>query len=147
MWTNKVAFFSRAKTIENVIKYSSSYTLGPNYISWSHLKEVTKDFKCIINIINIVNTYINLSYWPSYFKKLTFIIIPKPNKLVYNNPKAFCPIVLLNTLGKLIKKVISNRIQVHLIASKFLHPNQLDSIKQYLITNTSLFLTYLIQSE
>jgi len=75
------------------------------------------------------------------------IIISKYNKSVYNNPKAFCPIVLLNTIGKLIEKVISNKIQVHLIISNFLHPNQLDSIKKHLTTDAGLFLTHLIQVE
>jgi len=75
------------------------------------------------------------------------IIISKSNKSVYNNPKAFCPIVLLNTIRKLIEKVISNKIQVHLIIFNFLHPNQLDSIKQHLTTDAGLFLTYLIQVE
>jgi len=76
-----------------------------------------------------------------------FIIISKSNKLVYNNSKAFCPIVPLNTIEKLIEKVISNKIQVHLIISNFLHPNQLDGIKQHLTTDVGLFLTHLIQVE
>jgi len=42
---------------------------------------------------------------------LSSIIISKPNKMAYNSLKMFQPIVLLNTLGKLIKKVISTRCQ------------------------------------
>jgi len=38
------------------------------------------------------------------------IIIPKPNKDLYNTTKFFCLIVLLNTIDKLIKKAISNRL-------------------------------------
>ena len=34
------------------------------------------------------------------------IIIPKPNKSSYDSPKLFRPIILLNMLGKLMKKVI-----------------------------------------
>lgn len=51
---------------------------------------------------------IELGHWPSHFKTLAFIIIPKPNKVLYNSSKAFRPIVLLNILSKLIEKVISN---------------------------------------
>jgi len=76
-----------------------------------------------------------------------FIIISEPNKFVYDNMKAFCPIVLLNMLEKLIEKVMSNRIQVYSIAFNFLHPNQLGSIKQHLTTDAGLFLTHLIQAE
>ena len=52
-----------------------------------------------------------------------FIITPKSNKSLYDNPKIFQPIVFINTLDKLIKKAISNRLQVYSIASNFLHPN------------------------
>ena len=51
------------------------------------------------------------------------IIIPKPNKLSYDLPKFFKPIVLLNMLGKLIKKVIGERIQFHITANNFIHPS------------------------
>ena len=60
------------------------------------------DDKCISNIVNITNAYINLRYWPLYFERLTLIIILKPNKLVYNSPKTFYSIFLLNTLRKLV---------------------------------------------
>jgi len=80
------------------------------------------------NIINIANTYINLSYYPMHFKKLSFIIISKPNKLSYDTPKSFQPIILLKIIRKLIEKAISNRIQVYSITLNFLHPNQLGGI-------------------
>ena len=58
--------------------------------------------KCISNIVNITNACIKLRYWPLYFERLILIIILKPNKLVYDSPKNFCPIFLLNTLSKLV---------------------------------------------
>jgi len=57
------------------------------------------------------------------------VIIPKPNKSLYDSPKSFRPIVLLNTLGKLIKKVIEERIQFYVIANNFIHPSQLGGLK------------------
>ena len=91
-------------------KCSSLSTLGPDHISWSYLKKIVSNPKYITNIINIANTCINLSYWPLYFKKFTLVIILKPNKLVYDNLKAFQPIVLLNMFGKLIEKAIRNML-------------------------------------
>ena len=79
-------------------------------ISWKHLKAVTKDERYFINIINIANTCINIGHWPSHFKMSLFIIISKSNKIAYNSLKAFHPIVLLNTLGKLIEKLIGKRL-------------------------------------
>ena len=139
--------FSNAKISNTITKYSSLFTSDLDHISWNYLKKIVSNFKCIINIVNIANAYINLSYWTSHFKKSMSIIIPKPNKSLYNNSKIFCPIVLLNTLGKLIKKMISNRLKVHSVASNFLCLNQLGGIRQYSTIDTGIFLTHLIWIE
>ena len=125
-------------------KYSSFSTLGPDHISWNYFKGIVDNAKCITNIINIANFCINLGYWSLHFKKSLTIIIPKPNKSLYNTPKTFCPIILLNMIGKLIEKVISNRLQVHSIASNFIYPNQLEGIEQHSTTDAGIFLTHLI---
>jgi len=76
----------------------------------------------------------------------TSIIIPKLNKALYGSSKMFHPIVLLNTLEKLIEKVIREKLQYQSIALNFVHPNQLGGLEQQSTTNTSIVLTYLIQS-
>ena len=73
------------------------------------------------------------------------VVIPKPNKNNYNSPKSFCPIVLLNTMGKLIEKVISNRLQFHLSANSFLNSHQFGGIRQQSTTDVGIYLTYLIR--
>ena len=69
-------------------------------ISWKHLKLVVKNNECLKNIVNIANTYIDLEHWPTHFKMSLSIIISKPNKTIYNSPKSFYLIVLLNMLEK-----------------------------------------------
>jgi len=96
---------------------------------WSYLKIILKNNKCLSNIISIANTCINLGYWPSHFKRSTTVIIPKLNKPSYNSTKSFRPIVLLNTVGKFIKKVISKRLQFQTASNNFIYPNQLESLK------------------
>ena len=86
----------------------------------SHLKIILKDDECLNSIIRIANIYIELGYWPLHFKKSTIVVIPKPNKKLYDTHKSFRPIVLLNTISKLIKKVIRERLQF-IMAAK-LHP-------------------------
>ena len=66
--------------------------------------------------------------------------------MAYDFSKMFCLIVLLKTLGKLIKKVISERLQYQSITTNFIYPYQLDSLKQYLTTDTDIFLIHLIYS-
>jgi len=98
--------------------------------SFSKVEFINAINKYIINIINIANSCINLGYWPSHFKKLMLIIIPKPNKPFYNTSKTFQYIILFNTIGKLTEKVLSNKIQVYSITSNFIYPNQMGGIRQ-----------------
>ena len=108
---------------------NNSSTLGLDKLSWSHLKTVLKHDKYLTNIINIANACIDLGYWPSYFKRLIIVVIPKPNKQLNNSPKSFRPIVLLNMLGKLIEKVIGERLQFQVTSNNFIYPSQLGSLK------------------
>ena len=57
------------------------------------------------------------------------IIISKLNKISYNISKIFQSIILFNTLGKLIEKITSVKLQTHSITSNFIHLNQLGGIK------------------
>jgi len=98
------------------------------------------------NIINIVNTCINLGHWLNYFKCSSTVIIPKPNKPAYDYSKAFCPIVLLNTLGKLIEKVIAERLQFIVTENSFIHPSQLGSLKTKSTSNVGIALTHIVHS-
>jgi len=74
------------------------------------------------------------------------VIIPKPQKLSYNTPKSFRPIILLNTLDKLIKKTISRRLQHHTIRNNYLHPNQLGGIQQRSTTDAGIYLSHLVHA-
>ena len=58
----------------------------------------------------------------------------------------FQPIVLLNTLSKLIEKAISKRLQFQLISKNFIHSCQLGGLKQCSTTDAGVVLTHLIQA-
>jgi len=124
----------------------NSSTPGLDKLSWNHLKIILIDDVCITNIIKIANTCIDLGYWPNHFKRSSTVIILKPNKLSYNSHKSFRPIVLLNTLSKLIKKVIGERIQFHIVANNFIHPSQLGGLKFKSTIDTDIALMHIIQS-
>ena len=74
------------------------------------------------------------------------MIIPKPNKPVYDYSKAFCPIVLLNTLEKVIEKVIAERLQFIVTGNSFIHPSQLDSLKTKSTSDAGIALTHIVHS-
>jgi len=72
------------------------------------------------------------------------MIIPKLNKLVYDHPKAFCSIVLLNILGKLIEKVIVERIQFIVAGNSFIYLTQLGGLKIKTTSNAGIALTHIV---
>ena len=120
-WTH----FAEEEFISSLLKYNNSSTPGPDKLLWRHLKIVLKDSMCLRNVVTITNACIKLGHWPSHFKISLTIVILKPNKLSYNSPKLFRPIILLNILGKLIEKVISDRIQLHVVTNNSIHHSQL----------------------
>ena len=89
---------------------------------------------------------INLEHWPSHFKQSSTVIIPKLNKQTYDNLKSFCPIVLLNTLGKLIEKVIADRLQFHVVKNNFIYSSQLGGLKFKSTSDAGVVLTHAIRS-
>ena len=72
------------------------------------------------------------------------VIIPKPNKKSYNSPKLFRPIILFNTVDKLIEKVIGKRLQFNTVINDFIYLSQLKGFKFKLTTNIGVILTHTI---
>jgi len=138
--------FSRTEFKSAISKCSDLSAPGPDKLMWCHLKLIIKNDDCLSNIINIADFCINLGYWPNYFKISTTIVIPKPNKLLYDHPKAFCLIVLLNTLGKLIEKVVTERLQFMVACNDFIHPSQLGGLKFKFISDAGIALIHIVRS-
>jgi len=125
---------------------NNSSVPGPNKLTWSYLKIILKDDECLNIIIHIANTCIELGYWPSHFKRSTTIVILKLNKKSYYSPKLFRPIALLNTVGKLIEKVIRERLQFNTASNNFIHPSQLGGLKFKSMIDVGIALTHIIRS-
>ena len=138
--------FSKFEFLFMILKYSDSSAPGPDKMSWRHWKIIIKNDECLSKIINITNACINLGHWPKYFKSSTTVVIPKPNKMAYDNPKAFQPIVLLNTLGKLVEKVIAKKLQFLVASNNFVHPSQLGGLKFKSTSDTGIALTHIIRA-
>jgi len=81
--------FSKEEFQQALIKYNNSLAPGPNKLIWRYLKTILKQDTCLVHIINIMDACINLGHWLSHFKQSSTVIIPKPNKQAYDNPKSF----------------------------------------------------------
>jgi len=65
---------------------------------------------------------------------------------LYDSPKSFRPIILLNTVGKLIEKVIRERLQFNMTSNNFIHPSQLSGLKFKSTIDAGVALTYIIRA-
>ena len=139
-WT----LFTREELINIIEKCKNSSAPGPNKLTWSHIKKITKSKECITRLINITNACIKLGHWPYHFKISITVIIPKPNEALYNTPKSFHPIILFNTIGKIFKKIIREQLQFHTISNLFIYPYQLSDLKQRSTTDVRIALTHSI---
>jgi hypothetical protein len=103
---------------------------GPDDVMWTHLKRILPDSIVSGKILSLADACLQVGYWPTHFKESLLVIIPKPGKPSYSTPKSFRPIVLLNTLGKLIKKMILTQLQFDGVKFGVFHSNQLGGIWQ-----------------
>ena len=138
--------FSREEFKFVLSSCNNSSTPGPDKILWNYLKIIFEDIECLDSFIWMANACINLGYWLLHFKISNMIVIPKPNKKSYDSPKSFRPIVLLNTMGKLTEKVIGERLQFHSVSNNFIYLSQLGELKFKSTIDTSVALTYTIQT-
>jgi len=129
-----------------IANYNNTLIPGLDKLLWSHLKIILKNDECLNSIIDIANACIELGYWPSHLKRSMIVVIPKLNKKSYDSFKSFRPIVLLNTIGKLIEKVIRERLQFIMATNDFVHPSQLGRLKFKSITDAGVALTHIIQT-
>jgi len=138
--------FSREEFKFALSSCNDSSAPGSDKLSWNHLKIIFEDIECLDSFIQMANACINLGYWPSHFKISNTIVIPKPNKKLYDSPKSFRPIVLLNIMGKLIEKIIGERLQFHSVSNNFIYPSQLGGLKFKSMIDTGVALIHTIRA-
>ncbi|KAJ3570512.1 hypothetical protein NP233_g4352 [Leucocoprinus birnbaumii] len=139
--------FSQKEMMDALLAYSSQSAPGPDHITWSHLKRTLLIEDVTEKFLAIADACMRVGYWLSHFKESVSVIILKLGKPTYSTPKSFRPIALLNTLGKLIKKMISTCLQFDCIKHKVFHANQLSSIWQRSTEDAGVFLTHLVRAE
>lgn len=61
-------------------------------------------------LVWIFNSSITTGYCPKHFRESITVSLCKPNKPDYSIPKAYRPIALLNTMGKVMESIIATRL-------------------------------------
>ena len=94
----------------------------------------------VFSFLQLANDIITTGIWPAAFKQSTTVIIPKPNKSDYSKAKSYQPIMLLECPGKLISKLIVNRLQSDMVIFNIAHPPQFGGCKHHSTLDAGLFL-------
>ena len=96
-------------------------------------------------LTSLFNTCVWLGYNPSYFQMSIIVVLRKMGKKNYWIPKAYQPIVLLNTISKALKLVIAHRISYIVKTHNILLPTYLGGCKGISTEHTILYLIDWIQ--
>ncbi|KAF8692400.1 hypothetical protein AX14_002562, partial [Amanita brunnescens Koide BX004] len=120
---------------------TNSSAPGLDHVTWRHLKLALTLPETDISLMALYNKVCFTGSWPTHFKESTSVIIPKPNKPDYTIPKAYWPIALLNTLGKLLTKILANRLQHDAAEHGILHRDQFGGVQGHSTIDAGLVLT------
>ena len=131
---------SRQEILDMIKLTSNSSAPGPDHVTWHHLKAIIQVDNALTAIQVLFNNICSQGVWPSWFSESVSVIIPKPKKPDYTIPKAYRPIALLNTLGKLLTKIIANRMQFDAAACSLLHEGQCGGIQKHATIDAGLVL-------
>jgi ribonuclease HI len=96
---------------------------GPDGIPNRILREVSHNLAPSLH--KLFNAYLDQGYYPKHFKKSTTIALRKPGKDDYTDPKSYRPIALLNTIGKILDKIVARRISYAVETHQTLPPNHM----------------------
>ena len=114
----------KAKSAPGIDKIPNSFLKKIGETGETLLKEELLKENLFYKAITIlINSSWKYSYFPTIFKRAKSICLKKPGKSDYTSPKAWRPIALLNTLGKIIE--LATSIKIRDLAEKYtlLPPN------------------------
>lgn len=117
---DNMEFITNSNEIKNTIKNTNSAKApGEDGILYKILKNLPT--KAIAQLIYIFNSVIRRGYFPTKWKNAEIIFLLKPGK-PNEKPESYRPISLLNTLSRIMEKLISKRLD-HYVTEYNILPN------------------------
>jgi hypothetical protein len=102
---NALTPYSQQHIMNRARKLKNRKAPGPDNIPnevWSECIDIL-----IAPITVLFNSILNIGYCPQLWGNSHTIVLRKPGKPAYDIPKAYRPIVLLNTLAKLLSAIVA----------------------------------------
>lgn len=103
---NVSSIITDAEVEEAVDKLPNGKAPGPDKVPNRALRQCKKSLSKHLAVL--FNACLSKGYYPRKFKESIIFVLRKPQKPSYSTPKAYRPIALLNTMGKLLEKLVAN---------------------------------------
>ena len=108
--------------IVNIIQHTKNKAPGPSTINKILLQHLPPNM--ITRLCTLFNACLASGLFPTRFKTATLALIPKPGKSIHE-VTSYRPISLLEVPGKILERIITQRLNMHL------EDNNLHNIRQY----------------
>jgi hypothetical protein len=95
---------------EAISGVSANSAPGPSQIPYQAVKWAWQNETCSRYITALFQKCIQTGYHPKAWRKAVAVTLRKPNKPDYSNPRAYRLITLLESLGKILEKIIARRL-------------------------------------
>ena len=122
------------KELQRTLKTFKQKAPGPTGITTLQLKHLPKNM--IHYLLYIFNHSISAGYFPDSLKHAIMIFLPKPNTSQHQ-VQNYRPISLLDIHGKLLDKILNNRLYEHLSIHN-IHNTRQHGFRKHRGTNTAL---------
>ena len=114
--------FTTTEIISNLNSINPKKAPGPDHLTADICLQVTCEYPEAIT--KLLNCCLTIGYFPTQWKVAHIIAFPKPNKNNHKEISAYRPIGLLNVFGKLLEKLIAQRLRHHININDHNNPNQ-----------------------
>ena len=132
--------------VEKAISTSSSKSApGPDRVGYAILKQAYKSIP--ETMFSVYKTLFEKGYHPMCWRESIGIVLPKLGKRDWSLPKSYRIIALLNCLGKVLEKIVAQRLGYLANTSKLLNDTQLGGRKQRSAIDAAMLLLHYVQQE
>ena len=112
---------SKTTIIDTIKKLRPNKAPGPDKITNKILKYIINDLIEIIH--NLFNICWFKGYYPDKWKNPISILINKVSKIA-SNPLNYRLIALINCIGKILEKIINNKLTIHVETNNIINPEK-----------------------
>jgi len=125
-------------------KSSNTSPPTPDHIRYSVWKSVHRLIPSLLP--SLLDPLLTYGFHPPSLKKALGIVLDKPDQPSYNSPSSFMVIVLLQTLSKILERVVASRLSAQAIICSLIHTLQCRSLPWKSTANAALVQQHNVES-